>query len=39
MHRDNGRAAKAGRLDADEPGRVGFHKYLDVVGLRGPEAM
>ena len=27
------------RLNADEPGRVGFHEDLDVVSLRGPQAM
>ena len=39
VHRNNGRAAETGRLDADEPGRVGFHEDLDIVGLRGPQAM
>jgi hypothetical protein len=39
MHRDNGRAAETSRLNADEPGRVGFHEDLDVVSLRDPHAM
>ena len=39
MHRDNGRAAETRRLNANEPSRVGFHEDLDVVGLRGPQAM
>ena len=39
VHRDNGRAAETRRLNADEPGRVGFHEDLDIVGLRGSQAM
>jgi hypothetical protein len=39
VHRDNGRATETRRLNADEPGRVGFHEDLDVVSLRGPQAM
>src|SRR5579864_1121832 len=37
VHRNDGRAAEAGRLYADEPGRVVLRERLDVVGLRGPE--
>ena len=39
VHRDNGRPAETCRLNADEPGRVGFHEDLDIVSLRGPQAM
>ena len=39
MHRDDGRATEASRLDADEPGRVGFHEDLDIIGLRSSQAM
>ena len=39
MHGDNGRAAKSRGLNADEPGRVGLHEDLDIVGLRIPQAM
>ena len=39
VHRDNGRATETRRLNADEPGRVGFHEDLEIVSLRGSQAM
>ncbi len=39
VHRDNGRAAETRGLNADEPGRIGFHEDLDVVSLRGSQPM
>ena len=39
VHRDDGRAAMPGRLDADEPGRIVLHEHFGVVALRGPQPM
>ena len=39
MHGDYRRATETRRLNADEPGRVGFHEDLDIVSLRGPQTM
>ena len=39
VHRDDNGATETRRLNADEPGGVGFREDLEIVSLSGPQAM